>query len=169
MAAAGTAWRASQSRRQLAWSIRPTSAHPPYRFRGANGRRERSLVLPSGILLRRRLNGRHVTTDGNAGPFCLLGLLRLVGARGLLLLLILGALRAFALENRRRIRTRGRNSFEATSAPIGVLLSYRKIRVGHTHHLIGYAIRLTLKRIIDLSDNNVCLGGSWEWRCRERI
>ena len=41
--------------------------------------------------------------------------------------------------------------------------------VGHAHHVVGDAVRLILKRIIDLSDNELCLYCAWEWRCRERV
>jgi hypothetical protein len=39
---------------------------------------------------------------------------------------------------------------------------------GHADHLVGDTVRLMLKRIVDLSDNELCLYDAREWSCGER-
>src|SRR4051794_5108395 len=46
--------------------------------------------------------------------------------------------------------------------------SYGELRVRPAHHLVGDSVRLVLKRIVELSDNEICLYGAWESRCSER-
>jgi hypothetical protein len=41
-------------------------------------------------------------------------------------------------------------------------------RGGHTHHLVGDAIRLMFKRIVGLPDNQLRLHCGWEWLCSQR-
>ena len=43
-----------------------------------------------------------------------------------------------------------------------------ELGIEHAHHLVGDVVRLMLKRIVGLPDNELRLYCAWEWRCSER-